>query len=96
MATTARSVARITRRFADVWEGVPWPATAFNVALRVLILAFTVDALVNVADDRFAGKALGPRNVGILLGFSLLFPLLQAIRGQWKGYPMWYGSTSTA
>jgi hypothetical protein len=90
MAVTARDFARISKRFAHVWEGVTWHALAVNVVLRLLILGFTIDALINAGDDRFAGKALGPRNVGILLGLSLLFPLLQAVRGQWRRYPMWY------
>jgi len=86
----AGDFARVTKRFAHVWEGVTWHALAINVLLRLLILAFTIDALINAGDDRFAGKALGPRNVGILLGLSMLFPLLQAVRGQWKRYPMWF------
>jgi len=90
VATATKEFARVTRRFAHVWEGVGWHAIAFNLFLRVFILIFTIDALINAGDDRFAGKALGPRNVGILLGLSLLFPLLQAVRGQWKRYPMWY------
>ena len=90
MAVTARDFARVTKRFAHVWEGVTWHALAINILLRLLIVVFTGDALINAGDDRFAGKALGPRNVGILLGFSMLFPLLQAVRGQWKRYPMWY------
>ena len=90
MATTARSFAQVARRFDHVWEGVTWHALAVNVALRILIVVFTIDALINAGDERFAGKALGPRNVGILLGLSLLFPLLQAVREQWRRYPMWY------
>jgi hypothetical protein len=90
VAASAWDFAHVTKRFAHVWEGVGWHALAVNVLLRLLIVVFTVDALINAGDDRFAGKALGPRNVGILLGLSLLFPLLQAVRGQWKRYPMWY------
>ncbi len=90
MAVTARDLARVSKRFAHVWDGTTWHARAVNVLLRLLILAFTIDALINAGDDRFAGKALGPRNVGILLGLSMLFPLLQAVRGQWKRYPVWY------
>jgi hypothetical protein len=90
VAVTARDFARVSKRFANVWDGVPWPALASNILLRLLIVVFTADALISAGDDRFAGKALGPRNVGILLGFSMLFPLLQAVRGQWKRYPMWY------
>ena len=90
MTVTARDFVRVGKRFAHVWEEVTWHALGVNVLLRFLILVFTIDALINAGDDRFAGKALGPRNVGILLGLSLLFPLLQAVRGQWKRYPMWY------
>jgi hypothetical protein len=90
VAVTARDFARVSKRFAHVWEGVTWHSLAVNVLLRLLIVVFTVDALINAGDERFAGKALGPRNVGILLGLSMLFPLLQAVRGQWKRYPMWY------
>ena len=66
------------------------PSVLFNVGLRILILVFTVDALVNAGDPRFAGKALGPRNVGILLGLSMLFPILHFIYKRWKRYPVWY------
>ena len=59
------------------------------MALRLGIIAFTIDALVNAGDDRFAGKALGPRNVGILLGFSMLFPILQWGFRRWRRYPWW-------
>ena len=90
MAVMAGDFARVTKRFAHVWEGVTWHALVVNVLLRLLIVAFTIDALINAGDDRFAGKALGSRNVGILLGLSMLFPLLQAVRGQWKRYPMWF------
>jgi hypothetical protein len=90
VAVAAAGVTRVTKRFRHVWEGVTWHALAVNLFIRLLILVFTVDALINAGDQRFAGKALGPRNVGILLGLSLLFPLLQAVRGQWKRYPMWF------
>jgi hypothetical protein len=60
-----------------------------NTALRIGIVLFTIDALVNAGDERFAGKALGPRNVGILLGFSMLFPILQWGFRRWKRYPWW-------
>ena len=90
MAASAQSIERVSKRFAHVWEGVTWHSLAVNLLLRLAIVVMTVDALINAADPRFEGKALGPRNVGILLGFSLLFPLLQAVREQWKRYPMWY------
>ena len=90
MTARTQGIARIGHRFASAFEGITWHAAALNVFLRVTMLAFTVDALVNAGDQRFAGKALGPRNVGIVLGFALLFPLLQAVRHQWKRYPIWH------
>ncbi len=63
-----------------------------NVLLRLLILALTVDSLVNAGDERFAGKALGPRNLIILFGFAMLFPLLHRVLKQWKTYPWWFDS----
>lgn len=66
------------------------PAGLVNIASRTAIFAFTIDALVNAGDERFAGKALGPRNVGILLGLSMLFPILHWIYHRWERYPLWY------
>lgn len=66
------------------------PGMLANIGLRLAIAAFTVDALINAADERFAGKSLGPRNVGILLGLSMLFPILHFIYKRWKRYPVWY------
>jgi hypothetical protein len=72
VATATRELGRVTKRFVHVWEGVGWHALAVNLLLRLFVAIFTIDALVNAGDERFAGKALGPRNVGILLGLSLL------------------------
>ena len=82
-------LARVTRRLAlpDDLGGV-----LINVALRLLLVAFTVDSLVNAGDERFAGKALGQRNLVILFGFSLLFPALHLLRKHWKAYPWWFDS----
>jgi hypothetical protein len=41
-------------------------------------------SLVNAGDDRFAGKALGPRNVGIMVGFSMLFRLVYLVAKRWR------------
>ena len=71
-------------------ETLRQPGTLVNIGLRLMILVFTVDAIVNAGDQRFAGKALGPRNVGILLGLSMLFPILHFIYKRWKRYPVWY------
>ncbi|HET8567393.1 MAG TPA: hypothetical protein VFM93_00215 [Candidatus Limnocylindria bacterium] len=63
-----------------------------NVLLRVLLVVLTADSLVNAADERFAGKALGPRNLVVLLGLSLLFPALHLLRKNWRSYPWWFDS----
>ena len=46
-----------------------------NILLRLAILITSIDAIVNASDQRFSGKALGPRDVLISLGFAMLFPL---------------------
>lgn len=70
------------------------PAGALiNAVLRVGILVMTVDALVNAGDERFSGKALGPRNVLISFGFAMLFPLFWKLRYRkkgWNAYPWWF------
>jgi hypothetical protein len=65
-------------------------ATAVNLALRLSILYFTLEAVVAPDDPRFDGKNLGARNLLILLGFSLLFPALQIARRRWERYPVWF------
>jgi hypothetical protein len=89
---TAKRV--IDGRVLRSWEGASSvlrePGALFNIGLRVAILAFTVDALVNAGDPRFEGKALGPRNVGILVGLSMLFPILHFIYKRWQRYPFWH------
>lgn len=64
-----------------------------NLALRLLLVVFTVDSLINAGDERFAGKALGPRNLVILFGFAMLFPVLFRFTKQWKAYPWWFDAT---
>lgn len=89
---------RTSRRFIDVTRLQPDavlsslrdPGVLFNIGLRIAIVAFTIDALVNAADPRFEGKALGPRNVGISLGFSMLFPIVYLVARRWKRYPFWF------
>ena len=62
-----------------------------NVVLRLFLLYFTIETLVNPGDPRFAGKNLGMRNIVIVLTFSLLFPVLHRWwKGKpWKDYPIW-------
>jgi len=92
---TARRVSntkaiRWQRAVGRAFELAREPSVLFNVGLRLAILVFTVDAIVHATDERFAGKSLGPRNVGILLGFSMLFPILHFVYKRWKRYPVWY------
>jgi len=64
-----------------------------NLLLRLLLIVFTIDSLINAGDERFAGKALGPRNLVILFGFAMLFPVLFHLTKQWKQYPWWFDAT---
>ena len=53
----------------------------------------TVDALVHGGDERFSGKALGPRDVLISFGFAMVFLLFWKVRyhgREWSAYPWWY------
>src|SRR5688500_19420079 len=64
-----------------------------SLLLRLLLIVFTIDSLINAGDERFAGKALGPRNLVILFGFAMLFPVLFHLTKQWKQYPWWFDAT---
>ena len=64
-----------------------------NALLRLAIVAMSVDAIVNASDQRFAGKALAPRDVIITFGFAMVFPLFWRLRyrgRQWRDYPWWF------
>src|SRR5918994_4021720 len=90
VGTARRSSSRLvdlTRLQPDVvLASLRDPGVLFNIGLRIAIVAFTVDALINAADPRFEGKALGPRNVGISLGFSMLFPIVYLVAKRWRRY----------
>jgi hypothetical protein len=68
------------------------PGWVVNVALRLCIVLFTINAVLNPHDDRYQGKNLGARNLVILFGFSLLFPVLHSVWRKWRDYPVWYDS----
>jgi len=66
-----------------------------NLLFRLAIVAMSVDAIVNGADQRFAGKALAPRDIIITLGFAMVFPLFWRLRYRgraWREYPWWFDS----
>src|SRR6185369_12226819 len=77
------------RAVADEPTGF-WPGLAVNLALRLSMLYFTLEALLSRHDPRFAGKNLGARNLVVLLGFALLFPALQLLWRKWERYPVWF------
>ena len=60
-----------------------------NIALRALIVAFAVEALLAQSDPRFAGKGIAVRDL-ILAGaaLTLVIPTLHAVRGRGKPYPL--------
>jgi hypothetical protein len=60
-----------------------------NAALRVSILYFLVEVLLDPDDPRFAGKAIPVRNAVIVVGAGLLFPALHLARRRWPAYPVW-------
>ena len=45
--------------------------------------------LRNPDDPHFKGKAIPIRNLVIVGGLSLLFPLLHVLRRRWSRYPVW-------
>jgi len=66
-----------------------------NLLFRLAIVAMSVDAIVNGSDQRFAGKALAPRDIIITLGFAMVFPLFWRLRYRgraWRDYPWWFDS----
>jgi hypothetical protein len=60
-----------------------------NVLLRLSIVSFLAEVLLNPDDPRFAGKALPVRNLIIVGGLSLLFPALHLVWKRWESYPFW-------
>ena len=65
-----------------------WLGIAVNVALRVALVAFLADAILNADDPRFAGKGIGTRGL-VILPASLLLPALHLTRRRAPEYPWW-------
>jgi hypothetical protein len=63
-------------------------AVVINIALRVGLVVFLADAILNADDSRFAGKGIGSRG-SIVLPLSLLLPALYFTRRRGKPYPFW-------
>jgi len=62
---------------------------ALNLLLRVSIFGFLAEVMLKPNDPRFAGKAIPIRNLVIVGGMSLLFPVLHVTRRRWRRYPLW-------
>jgi hypothetical protein len=60
-----------------------------NAALRLSILYFLVEVLMNPKDPRFEGKAIPIRNAIIVATFTSLFPALRWLARRYSRYPMW-------
>lgn len=64
-------------------------AIALDLALRAHIAWFLAEVMLNPHDPRFEGKAIPIRNLIIVGGMSMLFPILHFTRRRWKQYPVW-------
>lgn len=62
---------------------------ALDLALRAHIAWFLAEVLLHPHDPRFEGKAIPIRNLIIVGGMSMLFPVLHVARRRWKRYPVW-------
>lgn len=60
-----------------------------NIGLRLTIFYFLFETMLLPSDPRFLGKAIPERNFIIVIGASLVFPLLYILRGKKSGYPFW-------
>ncbi|MBI2983819.1 MAG: hypothetical protein HYY42_06550 [Chloroflexi bacterium] len=60
--------------------------------IRAHIAWFLWEVMTHQDDPRFAGKAIPIRNLAIVGGMSMLFPLVQLIGKRWKRYPWGWDS----
>jgi hypothetical protein len=63
-----------------------------NVVIRVLMVLFGLEVLLNLEDPRFVDKGLGVRTVAIIVVASLLIPAWVLWRRRGIPYPGWYDS----
>ncbi|HLZ22778.1 MAG TPA: hypothetical protein VKQ30_11705 [Ktedonobacterales bacterium] len=65
---------------------------ALNALVRISTAAFLVDVLRHPHDPRYEGKAIPIRNLLVVGGLGLVFPLLYISsrpRFRWRRYPVW-------
>jgi hypothetical protein len=65
-------------------------AALLNAVLRASIGHFLVAVLRHPDDPRFAGKAIPLRNLVVVTGLSLLFPVAHVLGKGWRRYPFGY------
>jgi hypothetical protein len=60
-----------------------------NIALRLSIGYFLAEVWLKPNDPRFSGKAIPLRNLIVVGGMSVVFPVLHAVwkRRRWRSYP---------
>jgi hypothetical protein len=63
-----------------------------NILIRAHIAYFLWEVMTKGDDPRFAGKAIPIRNLVIVGGMSMLFPLVQLLVKRWKRYPWGWDS----
>lgn len=61
--------------------------TILNVLLRAHLAWFLFEVMTNQDDPRFAGKAIPIRNLVIVGGMSMLFPVAHLVFRRWGRYP---------
>jgi hypothetical protein len=85
----ARSSAACATAPPGVERATRVAGAALNLVLRASIIYFLAEVLRNQSDRRFAGKAIPVRNLIIVGGLSLMFPVLHLMRRRRRRYPFW-------
>lgn len=62
-------------------------AALVNVALRAHTAYFLWEVMTHQEDRRFKGKAIPIRNLLIVTGMSMVFPIAHLVFRKWKRYP---------
>lgn len=63
-----------------------------NVLIRAHLAYFLWEVMTQQDDPRFAGKAIAPRNLVIVSGMSMVFPVAYLVFKRWKRYPWGWDS----
>ena len=63
-----------------------------NLAIRLHVAYFLWEVMTRQDDPRFRGKAIPIRNLIIVGGASMVFPLVQLLGRRWKRYPWGWDS----